>query len=482
MKVLFNEERALHVFRTLAALWQSQKGIYREELLPQNLYELPEDPKERANFLFFGAIPMRGAVNSDDPFQIIRRLYEKFPGMFNPFEVVSSWSITMIADAFLEVVRELKEERTIVGQEDVDVQVGAASMSYNFEDHVNCWYHNARTLAWDWNGDIRNVYAGVGEFEEAFDRIAHRELKRKRKDLTIEARESLGFIGMRRKIFALLTIWLQEKNLIARFRTPIPVDFHALCRLWGTGIISFEDLGPFVPRTRKQKRLGIRGRLAVYTSEKVVDQITWWSQDFFTRHDMNHMDINPALWVLNRQMCAFHPQTRMQRPLKTQAATKREALRRRRRSRLKPKRTSGNARRDGMFLEPEVLQDISAWPRNHRNECALCPLENVCTGVMPAGIYYRTSFLVWLRRAHYPQGHVLGDLRGSTPEDVGDIPLRGRKRNPKERVPVQAKPAAAVLQMGSNGHEPIQKRLFALGRVRKTQSESVIVHAYPEAG
>lgn len=439
MKVLFNEERALRVFSALAAKWQTQRGIYRESLLPQNLYALPSKPVDMANYLMYGAIPMRGAVNSDDPFQLLRCLYERYPDMFNPKRVVRSWTAGKIEQAFLQTVRELKSRKVLVGLAENEAQVGAASLSYNFDDHVRCWMYNSHTLARDWDGNLLNIYQGVSNFEEAFARIDYKKILVPGNGWIPRLNPIQGgFIGMRRKIFALLTIWLQEKGLVPQFPTPIPVDFHALRIMWSTGIISFEGLEPFVPRTEKQAELGLDGRLAVYISENVIDQITLWSQEFFVKHKINHMYVNPALWVHSRQMCAFHPQSRMQRPPK--------------RGQPKLKRTSANARRDGGFVDKHLLRDISAWPREYRNECALCPLNSECTGIMPAGIYYRTSFLVFLERAEYPQQHVLGDL--------GDVPLWGRKVVPSERevVPIGRRKEAAGTQRCGPSQEGSQNR------------------------
>jgi hypothetical protein len=412
LKVLFDEDRALVVFKKLAAMWKRQEGIYRDELLPQNLYPLPSTTKAMANYLMYGAIPMRGAVNSDDPFKWIHRLYETWPSLFEPNRVVRDWSAGKIEECFFKATRDMKEEGRVVGLAQGEEQVGAGSLSYNFNDHVTHWLHNSHVLARDWGGNLLNVYKGVSDFEQAFARVNYKSVK-KTSHGALPRLEPVraGLMGMRRKIFSLLTIWLQEKRLVPCFPTPIPVDFHALRILWSTNIISFEGLTPFVAKTDKQRAWNIDSRTVVRVTESIVDQITMWSQQFFSKHDINHMAVNPALWVLSRQMCAFHPQARM------------------------PKRNQ--------FIEKSDLADAENWPKSYRNECASCPVTSHCTGMTPAGIYYVSGFLVRLDRAEHPQGMVLAKL--------DDIPKWGRKANPKERTKRQESNGKSYLALTASG-------------------------------
>lgn len=348
-KITFNASRAKEVFGILDAAWKNRSGIFKNAILPEDRWLAPEDFKEHANWLFYAALPMRGGLISESPFKWLFKIREIFPGLFEPETVVEKWTPERIKIAFAEASKE------ILNGNGTGEPEGAGVLSYKGEEHCKAWYENSLVLVRYWGGDLRNVFWGVTEFEEAFRRVDHK------KNLA-------GFKGMRRKIFSLLTIWLQNRDLIPVFPTPIPVDFHALRVLWATGILEVES-GEFHPNGNHPAQ--IRGKQAVRIYEGFVDAVAKWSQTFITKNGFSHRNINPALWFLSRMLCAGHFQN--------------------------------SSRKRGELIEAEELTELMRWPRTYQDPCAHCPIEKFCAWAIPAMPYYRWGLLVRLgERVDYP--------------------------------------------------------------------------------
>lgn len=357
VRIAFNERRALEVFGILADLWRRHDGIFQGIVLPQDRYRsrLPPDPKLIARWLFYAAIPMRGGVVSEDPFKWLMALWEHFPEMFEPERVAAEWTVQRIFAAFRKVTPSILNGSGTG-------KLSAGSLGYKLPEHATAWHENSIVLTRHWGGDLRNVFWGVTEFEEAFRRIDHE--RRIGKEWN-----PAGFIGMRRKIFSLLVIWLQEWKIISDFPTPIPVDFHALRVLWATGIIRFPRLKPLAPKERHPAQFA--GKPAVRVRPALVDAIAMWSEKFLTRVGLSHRDVNPALWVLSRELCTaqFQNQSR-----------------------------SGGT----LFIEAaELRRNPGLWPKDYSNPCGHCPIERLCTGAIPAAPYYRWGLLVRSPRVPY---------------------------------------------------------------------------------
>ena len=374
MQIKFNEDRALKIFGILNRLWREKKGLYNNIILPQNAWPLlPKEPKQLANYLFFAALPMRGGVVSEDPFKWIWQLSQNFPTMFEPEIVAKEWPPEKIEGAVKRITPDILNGKG-VGEK------GAGALGYKIDQHSKAWYENSLVLSTYWGGDLRNVFWGVTDFEEAFRRIDNR-------------RNEAGFRGMRRKIFSLLTIWLQEKKLIPMFPTPLPVDFHVLRVFWATEIIELRDIKP--PRSFEQYYPSLVDKPATRVKEQLVDQIAKWSQGFLEEHRLPHLNINPAVWVLSRDLCAGHLQN--------------------------------TSRKNGtvLFLPEELRNAPGLWPSKYKNPCHYCPIEKFCTGCVPSVPYYRRGILVRMERVNYPQNTAF--LPGIDWKEY--IPYSGRRRS-----------------------------------------------------
>ena len=352
MEIKFDEKVALEVFRIIADLWREKKGIFEGVILPQGRY-VPKisNDKDYANWLFYAALPMRGGLISEDPFKWLLALWEKFPEMFDPKIVSEKWSPEKIGEAFKAVTPGILNGNG-TGEK------GAGALSYKMAEHPKAWYENSVNLHRYWGGDIRNVFWGCSDFEEAFRRIDY-------------YRTDVGFKGMRRKIFSLFVIWLQEKNLIPIFPTPIPVDFHALRVMIATDIIRFEKVAkPFVCKNPKHP-LQLEGKLSLRISERFIDAVAKWTQKFIWENGLSHLDINPAVWVLSRSLCAEHFQ-------------------------------SGSRKGRISYIEANNLS-AGYWPKKYKNPCDYCPIESYCRWIVPSAPYYQWGLLVRLsERVAYP--------------------------------------------------------------------------------
>lgn len=366
MGIIFNDERAGEVFRIMDENYRQGKGVFKDLILPQHAVATPWlNKKQRANFLFFCAILMRGPVNSDDQFTWLNQLLLDFPRLFDPFYFSSGsalqqkWDGEKIKEAFESATKSLFAGR--IAQKTGRTNYGP--FGANIEDHVRFWLHNGQVLEKIWDGDIRKVFNHVHNFEEAFGRIDHKN----------KANRRLGshFCGMRRKIFSLLTIWLQDEKLIKTFSTPIPVDFHAMRFLISTGIVDIRPiLKPYKPKQEKFDHLA--GKPTVHISEKITDQVAIWSQKILEEIRISHLVINPAIWLLSRVLCRHDQQNKAQ---------------------------NGN-----MAIDPEeLMKNDSFWPKSYRNPCFSCPVSQFCEFKVPSYIFYHLRHLAQIPRVSHPQ-------------------------------------------------------------------------------
>lgn len=350
MKIKFDEERAISVFKILENLYKQKNGIFKEVVLPQNRVEALKDEKEHANFLFYASLLMRGGINSDDPFKWLGLLRVKFPEMFKPEIVAKRFTTEKIIGAFKEITFQILNGNG-TGKN------GGGALSYKMKEHAQNWYENSVVLVNYWDGDVRNIFRGCLEFEESFKRIDY-------------DRTNAGFKGMRRKILSLLVGWLHERHLIQTFPIPIPIDFHAMRILWATEIINVDRRLFSVSEKHSPQ---INGKPAIRVSEKFTEILSKWSQKFIFERMFSSVNINSAIWILSRSLCAEHFQN--------------------------------SSRGDGMAYvdSKELKNNPELWPKNYKNPCEHCPIDNYCKWAIPSAAYYRWGLLVRLgKRVEYP--------------------------------------------------------------------------------
>lgn len=406
VKLRINEKRAVLLFRALQRAWEENDEIFRGVVLPQDLFPMPDGDREKALWFFYAALTQRGGVISEDPFKVLFHLRKKYPDLFIPREVMKHWPWKRIAKEMRVALDEVFPKKKVIplllvatqSQTDLYPELKArpalkresekkfepnfaellrggrrtspkSPKGYKIDELARSWEKNSRALAEFWGGDPRFVFNGCRDFNDVFQRI------------DIEKNPYRGFVGMRRKIFSLLTIWLQEKGLIPIIPTPVPFDFHAQRLLLVTKVLIVDDVAkPFHPDPSKPNHpKELRGQMMFRAEEKwIIDPLSIWSQDFIRRNKLNHMIINPALWILSREFCSEQHQN--------------------------------GTRKKGMeFFLPEKMRDSSAWPKRYKDPCGHCPVEHLCSLVSPASVYYTLGRLVYFPRVQYPFPRLPGD-------------------------------------------------------------------------
>ena len=398
----FDEKTAFEVFSAVGEWWREKRGFYAK-LVPPHLFYLPEelkhDAKRRCEWLFFMAIPMRGGINSDDAFRFMRGLFSCYPEMFDPCLVQNK-----TAEELAEAVRDTASRVHNGGSKGAKK---AGTMSFKLEEHMGAWIENAKRLVKFWRGDIRNVFKDVKDFEEAFARADYE-------------RSEAGFLGMRRKIFSLLTLWLQDFRDIHQFSMPLIVDFHTIRMLLQhrIALASYSRLGP----NDTENPLRFRPESlweypAVRLKDKFVDTIIMWSQDFLKRKKLVPYDVAHGLWYLSRTLCASYQGNRS-----------------------KDKRLEGRRTITEFLVDAEELARGIGWPKNYRDPCRFCPVERTCKVAIPSGPYFDWGVMAKAGR------HVRYPFRQKRFEGVSWRTMPGSFRSSKHRHVVWT-------NVNGNGHE-----------------------------
>ncbi len=355
--VNIDQERALQVFTTLCKAWKEKHRIFADIVLPEDQYKgkvaLMSDKKLVSHWMLVASLFQRGGVMAEDPFIPLWSLLLKYPEIFDPKTVVTEWNEKRLISVIEQVA-------PLVGKAD---EVKAHALRHSMEKHAKAWIYNMQTICDRFDGNILNLFDSIKkmpktkQFEIAFS-VVNNKPKRNQ-----------GIMGVRRKIFSLFIIWLQKEKIIHHFYCPIPVDFHALRVLVATEVVFLKR--PKIA-TENTKHMGaLVGREYQKADEAMRDEITIWTNGFLYRHRLSHLDLNPAIWALSREMCAVHPQ-------------------------------NGAHFNNSKYLFPEDLQN-TLRPEKFKNNVALtlcgeCILEKHCSYCVPSKPFYSAGSLVQIKR------------------------------------------------------------------------------------
>lgn len=360
--VIFNEERALKIFSILCKHWREKTWLFKDIVLPEDQFGFWMEgvtPEVRAHWLFVAALPQRGGVMAEDPFTPLWALYKKYPGMYDPMQFVDpkKWTVRKIRNAINRV-------SPLIGKSKPAGEKQAHALGYKLDQHAAAWKHNMTMIANRFDCNILNLFKQVenlpkqDQFEAAFALIDNKT-------------QDDGIVGMRRKIFSLFIIWLQKENLIDDFPCPIPVDFHALRVLLATDIITLKDLKTVTgldDGTEKHLK-ALMGFKYKRVSDGIITDIAQWTNQFLYRHGLSHLDLNPALWVLSRELCASHPQNTAYK---------------------------GNT----LYLQPKDFENGIKLHgiKTSKSLCGFCPVQKYCEYAVPSKTYYKAGSLVKIER------------------------------------------------------------------------------------
>ncbi len=364
-KVEFGESRAYQVFKLLDDMWQKKAGIFSKVWLPQDVYPDFDNPNDSANFLLCAILFNRGGIKVEVPVTWLLHLHQLYPEMFNSKSVAISWTLVRIQQAFEKATSD------ILGQSSQG-QKGTGPLGFKLEEHVRNWQHNLAIIHWRFNDSPLEIFKEVEDSEQAFAKVDPFQLENK----------EYGFKGIRRKIFSLWVIWLQERDLIPVFPTTIPVDFHTLRILWATEIIKLTEAGPLelkgtLAEERIKKLWHLQGKTAFRVKEKIMDEIALWFMDFLKRYSFSHINLNPAIWVWSRALCSKCQQNR--------SFTLEDGT-------------------TGYFETQALKKNPSLWVKDYQDFCQMCGLNKWCKWAIPAKPYYTAGWLVRSgERIEYPQ-------------------------------------------------------------------------------
>lgn len=389
--VIFNEDRALEVFTLLCDQWEQKSWLFKDIVLPEDQFSVwmdGVDNKLRAHWLFIAALPQRGGVMAEDPFTPLWALFQNNQGLYKPEQFLDEkkWTLRKIINAINRV-------SPLIGKLKPAGEKQAHALGYKLEQHASAWKHNMAMVANRFDSNILNLFKEVEHvpeelrFEAAFELIDNK------------IRED-GIIGMRRKIFSLFIIWLQKEKLISDFPCPIPVDFHALRVLLATGIIALKDpkvVTGLDDGTEKHLK-ALMGSEYKRVSDGIITDIAQWTNQFLYRHRLSHLNLNPALWVLSRELCAAHPQN---------TAYKNNSL----------------------YLFPKDFENgfKALGIKTSKSLCGFCPIKDYCDYAVPSKTYYKAGSLVKIERVKDLPCYTIRPTLFGAHEDFYDF--RGKKHS-----------------------------------------------------
>ncbi len=389
--VIIDENRALEVFTLLCEQWEQRSWLFKDIVLPEDQFGIWMDgvsPELRAHWLFIAALPQRGGVMAEDPFTPLWALFQKNRGLYMPEQFVDpkKWTVRKITNAINRVA-------PLIGKLKPAGEKQAHALGYKLEQHAAAWKHNMTMVANRFDCNILNLFKQVEHvpkelrFEAAFALIDNK------------IRDD-GIIGMRRKIFSLFIIWLQKEKLIEDFPCPIPVDFHALRVLLATNIVTLKDLKVVtgVDDGTEKHLTALMGSEYRRVSDGIITDIAQWTNQFLYKHNLSHLNLNPALWVLSRELCAAHPQN---------TAYKNNTL----------------------YLFPKDFENgLKALKvKTSKSLCGFCPIQGYCGFAVPSKPYYKAGSLVKIEKVKdLPCYSVPPNLFGSH-QDLYDF--KGKKHS-----------------------------------------------------
>lgn len=288
----------------------------KDAMVPQHPDNLPNefknpairDPLAYSRWLWCLCYYMRGTIRSVSAARGLTKLYDAHPELFVP------------------------ELAAKVDPDDVEKFCTEAGLGYNVKEIKYFWGENAKRLADHYSGDPRQIFAGVGNYDEACRRVQN-DFK------------GGGFLGFQKKMVSMIIYYLMYENLIEFFYHPVPVDIHVARIFVSNELIVFPDLAD------DDNRL----------SDEMLDQIRQIVVDYAIRHEVNPLLLCNALWLLSSTLCRIYPGNA------TSVSDE----------------TTGRGR--SITLLP-VTWSKSQLIRYQRS-CGSCPLDGTCVARIPSSYY-----------------------------------------------------------------------------------------------
>ncbi|MBI2055150.1 MAG: hypothetical protein HYT39_03585 [Candidatus Sungbacteria bacterium] len=355
-------ERAEFVFQKLARAWREREsgGYFGGLVAPQQRY-MPEvikkNPDRVAQFLTFSAILMRGSVDSDHMFAFVEKFYRLYPHFFDPRVLARTKP-----DVLESVLRETA--RLSYPRASYERLKGIGPLGYKADEFIQHLIAMARGICDQWEGDARNIFYGVSNFDEAVKRVK--------------------FQGIGEKILALWMLWFWEFGLIPKdVSLPGVADFHFL-RILLANRIWQPELKPLreVVRAAGQKRFlpHLLETPGVRVLDSTRNRLMRWTDEFLRDLGLDSYDVSHGTWYLSREFCSLYPGNRAS--------------------------STGRKKRNEIvitgFADLIGLERGEGWP-DRPDYCGTCPLSSTCELSVPNAPYYRNGVMAVVgKRIHSP--------------------------------------------------------------------------------
>lgn len=334
IKVIPHFEKLEAILETLLEAWDKKEFPYNLDVasLPQNERnmppELPRGSAEHATFLFTTCYYMRGGIKSTTAFRSLAKLYEQDRALFDPAQAAKT-DPAYVTGALQQVGLGFSKE--VIGKQ---------------------WTQNAQRLVERYDGDPRNIFKDVEDYEELLGRV-------------MNDGKGGGFAGFREKMTSMLAYYLMDAELVPYFDFPLPVDLHVLRVSAATEIITFENL----PDDGN-----------IY-HERTLATLRKMYHDYSTTHGVSQLEVCNAVWSLSSAICGTQPGNIM----------------------LEPNRKEGRQGRNTEITPLRIDINDFAQTALYERSCARCPIEKECLYNFPAKNYYVKGKLIGSPRVRFPQ-------------------------------------------------------------------------------
>jgi hypothetical protein len=313
-----DKQRAEETLSTLLDAYTSVSAPYDLDRV-----RVPQDPRHMPPSLERGSVDhamffwnvcyyMRGGIKSVDAVKRLANVYEQRPDLFSCEQAVD-----VDPDEFAKVL-------TVNG--------------LGFQNTVTkIWRENAKRMTERWDGDPRNIFDGVSDYETCQERIQNNQ-------------KGGGFMGFKEKMTSMIAYYLMDEELIDPFVFPIPIDLHIMRISIANGFIDFPDAP---------------NGMNLYNSETTA-ALRKLYYDFAVEHEVNPLRLCDALWLFGEALCGKYPGNITLEPL-------------------------GRKQRNGrstVLIPQEVDITNPAQQKAYADSCGICPIESTCETAIPGKPYY----------------------------------------------------------------------------------------------
>ena len=344
-RIIVHPKRVDEVLDTLMEAYENERYPYYLDRVrvPQDERHMPPSlergTKEHAMFFWNVCYYMRGGTKSTFAVQQMAEVYEDRPDLFDCYEILAT------------------------PQEDIEQTLKDHKLGFQ-KTVAKQWKENAWRMLENFDGDPRNIFADLSEYEKPYDELVSR-VKNDTK--------GGGFMGFREKMTSMIAYYLMDEELVQPFNFPIPVDLHVMRVSIETEMVTFPDL-EFPANVH---------------SEALLETLRGVYFDYAERRGVNPLRLCNAVWLLSEALCGQAPGNQVSEP-------------------------NGRDNREGRLttlIPEEVNPNDPAQQRRYERTCARCPVEKQCNLNVHGGAMYYAAGRVAVRgtRLRFPENTLFSE-------------------------------------------------------------------------